>query len=261
MMQMGWSVEGQARVQRHASAHVPELSALLAEHHAAAHPAILQRVWPPNLPGCPCIRFCTMRAAWCLVPGVGSCAGAEMQWMCFTGRQDDRITPYHAGAPGLHFRADIRALASCACISPLSARPGRSQPDVRASAACTATCHVHVQHHLLSKGRVRAMQVLAVLVRYALQPDIAVATHGITLLRACVTEQAPLLTAPLWSTTLKALSMAASSDALTVSAGLAVSAGPIPLRCAACPCAVHVVHVNTYLLHAACCSLQAAGLF
>ena len=43
-LQMGWSVEGQARVQRHAAAHVPRLSALLLQHHTIAHSAVLQQV-------------------------------------------------------------------------------------------------------------------------------------------------------------------------------------------------------------------------
>ena len=57
-------------------------------------------------------------------------------------------------------------------------------------------------------------QVLGMLVRYAMQADIGVAAHGVALLRGCITEQAPLLQTPGWSAALKALSMAAASDAL-----------------------------------------------
>ena len=45
--QMGWSVEGRMRVQRHASAHVPQISALLSQHPSVAHPAILKAVCDP----------------------------------------------------------------------------------------------------------------------------------------------------------------------------------------------------------------------
>ncbi|KAK9788000.1 hypothetical protein WJX73_004027 [Symbiochloris irregularis] len=100
---MGWSLEGQARVQRHAASLVPQLSELLLQHHKLAHPAVLQKV-------------------------------------------------------------------------------------------------------------------LGIIVRYTLQADTGIAGAGVTLLHSTITQQAPVLEAAGWSAALKALSMAASSDALTLTA-------------------------------------------
>lgn len=75
------------------------------------------------------------------------------------------------------------------------------------------------------------LQVLGLLVRYALQADMGVAAHGIALLQAVITQQAPLLQPLGWSCALKALSMAAASDALQLTA----LAGHSPSdRCPAC---------------------------
>jgi hypothetical protein len=45
-LQLGWSVEGMRRIQRHASELLPRIFLLVAEHFPIAAPAVMQQVGP-----------------------------------------------------------------------------------------------------------------------------------------------------------------------------------------------------------------------